>query len=68
MLPDAGIEKLGDPDRAGKVDRLALSLMELFGDRALEVSERQISMGNVGSVSQAWREISENIRGRYATR
>ncbi|WP_019834372.1 hypothetical protein [Sphingomonas sp. PR090111-T3T-6A] len=68
MLADGGTEKPGEQDRAGKVDRLAISLMELFGDRALEVSERQISMGNVVAVSEIWREISESIRKRHATR
>lgn len=68
MLPDAGTEMPGERDRAGKVDRLAISLMELFGDRALEVSERQISMGNVVAVSEIWREIAESIRRRDAAR
>ncbi len=68
MSSDGDPENTEDYDRAWKVDRVAISLMELFGERALEVSERQISAGNVRSVSEVWQEISETIRRRDAVR
>jgi hypothetical protein len=68
MASDGDPENSKDYDRAWKVDRVAISLMELFGERALEVSERQISTGNVKSVSEIWQEISETIRRRDAVR
>ncbi len=68
MSSDGDLENTDDYDRAWKVDRVAISLMELFGERALEVSERQINTGNVKSVSEIWQEISETIRRRDAVR
>jgi hypothetical protein len=49
-------------DRSAKIERMALSLIELFGDRALEVSERQVHGGNIASVSAIWQEIADDIR------
>jgi hypothetical protein len=49
-------------DRSAKIERMAISLIELFGDRALEVSERQVSGGNNASVSAIWRDIADDIR------
>lgn len=67
MRVDDRLDTGGECDHARKVDQLAISLMEMFGDRALEVSEGQGTLGNVDSVSSIWREISENIRKRNAT-
>ena len=56
-------ERADDPaDRSAKVERMARSLIDLFGERALEVSERQINGGSVASVSLAWQEIVADIR------
>jgi hypothetical protein len=49
-------------DRSAKIERMALSLIELFGDRALEVSERQVHDGNIPSVAAIWQDISDAIR------
>jgi len=68
MPSDGRTNEIMDDGHAEKVDRVVTSLMELFADRALEVSERQISMGDIPSVAEIWREIADAIRSRSASR
>ncbi len=49
-------------DHSDKIDKMAQALIDLFGDRALEVSEHQANSGDIDSVVRIWREIVEKIK------
>lgn len=64
-MVDGGPSVSGNQDdRSEKIDTMVASLIEIFGDRAIEVSERQVDAGSAPSVSDIWREIVIRIRKR----
>jgi hypothetical protein len=53
----------GQPaDEAHKIDIVAQALIDLFGDRALTVSEHQAALGDGGAANAIWRVIVQRIR------
>ncbi len=62
-MANGGRNGAGSPDdRSEKIDKMARALIDLFGDRALEVSEHQARSGDIEAVVGIWREIVERIK------
>lgn len=53
---------VGDPGRGSrKIEIMARALVDLFGDRALEVSQRQADTGESATESAIWQKIVAQI-------
>jgi hypothetical protein len=62
-MVDEGRANAGDPGTLSpKIEIMARALIDLFGDRALEVSERQAASGESVATSATWQQIAEQIR------
>ena len=49
-------------DRSERLDEMVRALIEQFGDRALDVCERQARSGDARATAETWRELADRIR------